>query len=128
MLYVVFCLSSALWALEVAQLIGLVDLLLSPDGLPTDALFNRFYDLIASETRVTSILFQAQVSVSPGEQRHINQRLGPQMVVGDILVIWRSSAIWYNRRAVVLLPLFWWTLLIGMHVSMCSSYSCAHNL
>ena len=67
-LYVVFCLSSALWALEVAQLIGLVDLLLSPDGLPTDALFNRFYDLIASETRVTSILFQAQVSVFSGEQ------------------------------------------------------------
>ena len=62
-LYVVFCLSSALWALEVAQLIGLVDLLLYPDGLSTDALFNRFYDLIASETRVTGILFQTQVSM-----------------------------------------------------------------
>lgn len=61
-LYVVFCLSTALWALEVAQLMGLVDMLLSPDGLSTDALFNRFYDLIAGETKVTGVLFESQVS------------------------------------------------------------------
>ena len=61
-LYVVFCLSTALWALEVAQLIGLVDLLLSPDGLSTDGLFNRFYDLIARETKVTGVLFESQAS------------------------------------------------------------------
>ncbi|TBU51134.1 hypothetical protein BD310DRAFT_942687 [Dichomitus squalens] len=105
-LYLVFCLSSALWALEVAQLIGLVDLLLSPGTLTTDALFNRFYDLIARETRVTGILFQSQ------------------MVAGDILVIWRASAIWHDQRIVVLLPLFWWTLMIGnmlAHASRCQS-------
>ena len=60
-LYVVFCISSALWALEVAQLFGLVELLLSPDGLSTDALFNRFYDLIARETKITGVLFEFQV-------------------------------------------------------------------
>ena len=61
MLYVVFCLSSALWALEVAQLIGLVDLLLSPDGLDSDSLFDRFYDLVARETKATGVLLEAQV-------------------------------------------------------------------
>ena len=60
-LYVVFCISSALWALEVAQLLGLVDLLLSPDGSSTDELFNRFYDLIARETKITGVLFEIQV-------------------------------------------------------------------
>ena len=61
-LYTVFLLSSALWALEVAQLFGLVEILLSPDGLSTDALFNRFYDLVARESRITGILFDIQVS------------------------------------------------------------------
>ncbi|EKM49733.1 uncharacterized protein PHACADRAFT_265383 [Phanerochaete carnosa HHB-10118-sp] len=105
-LYAVFCLSTALWALEVAQLIGLVDMLLSPDGLSTDALFNRFYDLIARETKVTGILFESQ------------------MVAGDILVIWRASAICFERRIVVLLPLFWWILMIVnilVHAARCQS-------
>ncbi|KAJ7929487.1 hypothetical protein B0H13DRAFT_1964200, partial [Mycena leptocephala] len=35
-LYTVFLLSSALWALEIAQLFGLVDLLLYPNDLLTD--------------------------------------------------------------------------------------------
>lgn len=60
-LYVVFLLTTALWGLEVAQLFGLVDLLLSPRGLSDDALFYRFYDLIARETKVTGILFLCQV-------------------------------------------------------------------
>lgn len=34
------------------------------------------------------------------------------MILGDILVIWRASAIWYNRKIVILLPLFWWGLMI----------------
>lgn len=63
-LYVVFCVSSALWALEIAQLFGLVELLLSPDGLSTDALFNHFYDLISRETKITGVLFELQVAFS----------------------------------------------------------------
>ena len=35
------------------------------------------------------------------------------MIAGDILVIWRVSAIWFEKRVVVLLPLFWWVLMIG---------------
>ena len=62
LLYGVFFISSALWALEVAQLFGLVELLLSPDGLSSDELFNRFYALVARETRITGILFNFQVS------------------------------------------------------------------
>ncbi|GJE97705.1 hypothetical protein PsYK624_139260 [Phanerochaete sordida] len=105
-LYAVFCLSTALWALELAQLAGLVDLLLSPDNLTADALFNRFYDLIAGETRVTGVLFETQ------------------MIVGDVLVIWRAGAIWFDRRAVLVLPLFWWTLMIVnvlVHAAHCQS-------
>ncbi|GJE97702.1 hypothetical protein PsYK624_139230 [Phanerochaete sordida] len=105
-LYAVFCLSTALWALEVAQLAGLVELLLHPDGLGTDALFNRFYDLIAGETRVTGVLFETQ------------------MIVGDILVIWRAGAIWFDRRSVLILPLFWWVLMIVnmlVHAARCQS-------
>jgi len=105
-LYIVFCLSTALWALEVAQLIGLVDMLLSPDALSPDALFNRFYNLIAGETKVTGVLFESQ------------------MIAGDILVIWRVSAIWFEKRIVVLLPLFWWVLMIVnmlVHAARCQS-------
>lgn len=36
------------------------------------------------------------------------------MILGDILVIWRSSAIWFDRRVVVLIPIFWWALMIGI--------------
>ncbi|GJE97672.1 hypothetical protein PsYK624_138930 [Phanerochaete sordida] len=105
-LYVVFCLTTALWALEVAQLIDLVDLLLHSDGLQTDALFNRFYDSIANKTRITGILFECQ------------------MIAGDILVIWRVAAIWFERKIVVFFPLFWWTLLFVnmlVHASRCES-------
>lgn len=35
------------------------------------------------------------------------------MIIGDVLVIWRASAIWFDRKVVVLLPLFWWGLMIG---------------
>ena len=58
------------------------------------------------------------------------------MIVGDILVIWRTSAIWFDRKIVVCVPLFWWMLMIGMHyplalrpLTLCSStfsqYDCA---
>ena len=36
------------------------------------------------------------------------------MIIGDIIVIWRASAIWHDRRVVTLLPLSWWALMIGM--------------
>lgn len=35
------------------------------------------------------------------------------MIVGDILVIWRVLAIWYNRQVLVCIPLFFWALLIS---------------
>lgn len=35
------------------------------------------------------------------------------MIAGDILVIWRAAAIWFDNKAVVLFPLFWWVLMIG---------------
>ncbi|KAJ3756493.1 hypothetical protein EV360DRAFT_47882 [Lentinula raphanica] len=93
-LYLLFCITSALWALEVAQLIGLVELLLDPQDLSTDGQFNVFYALVARETKLTSVLFESQ------------------MIVGDILVIWRLSAIWFSKRILVLIPLFWWGLMI----------------
>lgn len=107
MLFIVFGLTTALWALEVAQLVGLVDVLLSaPRGQSADMLFGRFYDLVARETRVTGVVFQSQ------------------MIVGDILVIWRASAIWFDKRTVVLLPLCWWILMIAnvlAHAARCHS-------
>lgn len=39
------------------------------------------------------------------------------MIVGDILVMWRASAIWFDRKVVMLLPLFWWGLLVGICAS-----------
>lgn len=62
MLYVLFLITTSLWALEVAQLMGLDDILLSPDGLDTNSLFSRFYGLLARETKVTGVLFAFQVS------------------------------------------------------------------
>ncbi|KAJ6626259.1 hypothetical protein B0H10DRAFT_548388 [Mycena sp. CBHHK59/15] len=105
-LYAVFLLSSALWALEIAQLIGLVDLLLYPNDLSTDSKFESFYALIARETSITGILFECQ------------------MIMGDILVIWRLLAIWYERRIVVLIPVLFWSLMIInmiVHASLCRS-------
>ncbi|TFK31909.1 hypothetical protein BDQ12DRAFT_568405, partial [Crucibulum laeve] len=93
-LYLVFLLTASLWSLEGAQLMGLVDLLLNPNDLSTNDKFNTFYALIARETKITSILFQCQ------------------MIIGDILVIWRVSAIWYNRRMLIAIPLFWWGLMV----------------
>ncbi|KAJ4463676.1 hypothetical protein C8J55DRAFT_531428 [Lentinula edodes] len=93
-LYVLFFITSTLWSLEVAQLMGLVELLLDPRDLSTDGQFNVFYALIARETKLTSVLFESQ------------------MIVGDVLVIWRLSAIWFNNRIMVLMPLFWWGLMI----------------
>ncbi|KIK51003.1 hypothetical protein GYMLUDRAFT_89171 [Collybiopsis luxurians FD-317 M1] len=61
-LYVLFLITSALWALEVAQLMGLVDLLLKPKDLSTTGQFNIFYALIARETKVTSVLFEIQTA------------------------------------------------------------------
>jgi hypothetical protein len=62
LLYVIFLVASALWALELAQLLGLNEVaLLAPHGLSGDALFDRFYGLVASETKVTGVLFQCQV-------------------------------------------------------------------
>ncbi|KAI0314350.1 hypothetical protein OF83DRAFT_1063979 [Amylostereum chailletii] len=105
-LYLLFFLSTSLWALELAQLIGLDEILLSSDGLSTDPLFNRFYALVARETKITGVLFECQ------------------MIIGDILVIWRASAIWHDRRIVVLIPLFWWGLMIInmiVHATFCRS-------
>lgn len=61
-LYVLFFITSTLWSLEVAQLMGLVELLLDPKDLSTDGQFNVFYALIARETKLTSVLFESQVS------------------------------------------------------------------
>lgn len=47
-----------------------------------------------------------------------------QMILGDILVIWRSSAIWFDRRVVVLIPILWWGLMIGIVFLFCLR----HNL
>lgn len=63
-LYLLFFFSSALWALEVAQLIGLDGILLHPNDLSTDAKFNIFYDLIARETKITGVLFECQVRLA----------------------------------------------------------------
>ena len=62
-LYLLFFISTALWGLELAQLMGLnqVILLDHPDNLTTDDLFNRFYDLVARETKITGVLFESQV-------------------------------------------------------------------
>lgn len=60
-LYTVFLLSSALLALEIAQLFGLVDLLLYPNNLSTDDKFARLYALIARDTSITGVLFECQV-------------------------------------------------------------------
>lgn len=62
-LYLVFLVSTALWALELAQLVGLDEILLSPDGLETEGLFNRFYALVARETKITGVLFECQVTI-----------------------------------------------------------------
>ena len=53
--------STALWSLELAQLLGLNQVLLAPNGLSADGLFNRFYDLVARETKITGVLFECQV-------------------------------------------------------------------
>ncbi|GLB38063.1 hypothetical protein LshimejAT787_0411140 [Lyophyllum shimeji] len=93
-LYAVFVITAALWALEVAQLMGLVSLLLHPNDLSTDAKFTVFYNLIARETKLTGVLFKCQ------------------MILGDVLVMWRVAAIWYDRRVFVFIPIFWWGLMI----------------
>ncbi|PSR88601.1 hypothetical protein PHLCEN_2v5128 [Hermanssonia centrifuga] len=72
-LYFLFLLTTTLWALEVAQLFGLNQILFHPNDLSTDSKFNSFYDLIASETRVTGILFETQVSVSIGDSEESTQ-------------------------------------------------------
>ncbi|KAF8156483.1 hypothetical protein K438DRAFT_1942796, partial [Mycena galopus ATCC 62051] len=105
-LYMVFLLSSVLWALEIAQLFGLVDLLLYPNDLSTDNKFALFYALVARETSITGVLFECQ------------------MIMGDVLVIWRLLAIWHDRKTVVLLPLLFWSgMIINMivHASLCRS-------
>ncbi|KAJ7480638.1 hypothetical protein FB451DRAFT_1238109 [Mycena latifolia] len=105
-LYTVFLLSSALWALEIAQLFGLVDLLLYPNDLSTDNKFARLYALIARETSITGVLFECQ------------------MIMGDVLVIWRLLAIWHERKTVILLPLLFWSgMIVNMiiHASFCRS-------
>ncbi|KAG7093443.1 hypothetical protein E1B28_007121 [Marasmius oreades] len=102
-LYVLFFITSALWALEVAQLVGLVELFLDPKDLSTDGQFNVFYALVAKETKITSVLFECQ------------------MIVGDILVIWRLSAIWFNRRILVSIPVFWWVLMI-INMIVCAAH------
>ena len=61
-LCLLFLITTSLWALELAQLIGLDELLLSSNLLDANSLFNRFYILVARETKVTGILFEAQAS------------------------------------------------------------------
>lgn len=60
-LYLVFGLTTALWALEVTQLFGLVGILLYPNDLPDDAKFKSLYAFIARITSVTAVLFETQV-------------------------------------------------------------------
>lgn len=62
-LYLLFFMSTALWGLELAQLAGLNQILLLDHlgNLSTDEMFNRFYDLVARETKITGVLFQSQV-------------------------------------------------------------------
>ncbi|KAI0034499.1 hypothetical protein K488DRAFT_38072, partial [Vararia minispora EC-137] len=94
-LYVVFLFTSALWGIGLVHILSLNHvMLLAPNGLSGDALFNRYYVLLARETRIMDILFHCQ------------------MILGDILVIWRAAAIWHDRRAFVLIPFFWWALMI----------------
>ncbi|KAI0342962.1 hypothetical protein BDW22DRAFT_1219304 [Trametopsis cervina] len=105
-LWFLFLMSTSLWGLELAQLVGLNQILLKPSGLDPNSLFNRFYDLIARETKITGVLFECQ------------------MILGDILVIWRASAIWHDRRIMTIIPLFWWALMIVnmlVHASFCQS-------
>lgn len=35
------------------------------------------------------------------------------MILGDILVIWRIGAVWYDRPVLVTIPLFWWGSMIS---------------
>lgn len=37
------------------------------------------------------------------------------MILGDILVIWRAAAIWFENKIVILFPVFWWGLMIGRY-------------
>lgn len=37
------------------------------------------------------------------------------MILGDILVIWRAAAIWFENKIVILIPVFWWGLMIGRY-------------
>jgi len=67
---------------------------LHPNDLSTDAKFKVFYSLIARESKITGVLFKSQ------------------MILGDILVMWRVAAIWYDRKILVLIPIFWWGLMI----------------
>ena len=114
-LWLLFLVSTALWGLELAQLLGLNQILLKPSGLEPNALFNRFYDLIASETKVTGVLFECQVRMAFSSETACahNSCACYQMIIGDIIVIWRASAIWHDRRAVILIPLAWWACMIS---------------
>ena len=38
-----------------------------------------------------------------------------KMILSDILVIWRASAVCFDHRVVITIPLFWWLGLIGGH-------------
>lgn len=48
----------------------------------------------------------------------IHDDLVAKMIIGDILVIWRASAVCFDRRVLIMIPLFWWLLLIGTHAGL----------
>lgn len=61
-LYVVFAFTSTLWALQITQLFGIRDYILTNnDNLSTNQVFANYYDFIARQTKLTAVLFQCQV-------------------------------------------------------------------
>lgn len=72
-----FC-TTALLALEIAQLAGLIDLILNANDKSTDAKFKILYALIARETKITGVLFECQVS-----QKYSNMLVAPNSKSAD---------------------------------------------
>ncbi|KAJ7926809.1 hypothetical protein B0H13DRAFT_1599250 [Mycena leptocephala] len=115
-LHAVFLLSSALWALEIAQRFGLVNVLHRPNELSTDDKFARFYALVPRKTSITGVMFECQVRLA------IPFKV--QCSYGDVSVIPRLLATWHERRIVFLLPLLSWSgSIVNMivHASLCRS-------
>ncbi|KIP02724.1 hypothetical protein PHLGIDRAFT_283268 [Phlebiopsis gigantea 11061_1 CR5-6] len=110
-MYLVFALNSAIWALEVAQLIALPRLFLNSP--PSSDILTDFHRIIRHEARIIQVLFQCE------------------MILADTCVIWRAATIWHDRRIVVLMPLCWWSLMIAnmtVNASLCPSGASVNKL